>query len=339
MPPDATAADNGALTIEQAGGLLSAEQPIEETNPQTAQQEATPQAEAAPDAPQEPESETETDGQDADPEAQLPPLQAPQSWNAEARKEFEALPRAAQQIIAARETERDTAVSKALLETTAQRKIADEEAARFSQTVQVLTQVLPVMVTRFANKWDGWDFRTAIQQYGTDEALIQRDQRDQDYAQLQQIVAVQQQSGTELQNRFNRAQVEAMPNVAQQLGAPELLDQQHRNAIVSFALSRGVQQDELPNFTAVHWGIANDAMKYRELIASGKLTASRPQAQTTQPAAQQQRQPTAQVRPTAAPATRTNPTRRAVSEAETRLAKTGRIDDAIALLNARGSGQ
>src|SRR6185312_2404290 len=104
MPPDATAADNGVLTIEQAVEQLDAAEKKEqapadavEAAPQTEPPEAEPTATDA----EEPETAIEGEAETDEPGAEeaLPAINPPHFWDAEAKKRFGELPRDLQELV------------------------------------------------------------------------------------------------------------------------------------------------------------------------------------------------------------------------------------------------
>ena len=60
----------------------------------------------------------------ADPAVHRRPIRAPQSWDADAKAKFEALPRDLQEVVLARESDRDKAVQRSAREAADARKLA-----------------------------------------------------------------------------------------------------------------------------------------------------------------------------------------------------------------------
>src|ERR1700748_3304953 len=108
-----SAAGEGPLSVDNAIALLEAtpkaDVPVEPQEDE--ESEAEPTAEDAIDPEEVIEGEEDAEPE-SDPEA--PVIAAPTSWDATERALFETLPTEAKQVIAAREAERDKAVSKAM---------------------------------------------------------------------------------------------------------------------------------------------------------------------------------------------------------------------------------
>lgn len=104
----------------------------------------TPTDDAAP--PDEAPGETTDDQQQDDQEAELPPIDPPRSWSAADREAFAKQPREVQEILARRETERDTATRRAQNEAAEQRKSSEEALSRAEQLRAQYEQALPVLL-------------------------------------------------------------------------------------------------------------------------------------------------------------------------------------------------
>jgi hypothetical protein len=98
--------------------------------------------------------------------------------------------------------------------------------------------------------------------------------------------------------------------------------------LTQFLVSEGFPSERLSMMSAKEASIAYDAMRWRQAEAKARAT--------QKPAAQRRengRTPAAAVRPTAAQPPRTPQSK--ADDAMRRLTKSGRIDDAVAFLNAR----
>src|SRR5262249_51783919 len=112
--------------------------------------------------------------------------------------------------------------------------------------------------------------------------------------------------------------------------APDLVDPKEgrarMSALSSFLVGQGFPAERLALMSAKEAAIAYDAMRWRQAEARARTQSqSKPAPANARPV----------VRPTAAQNQRTSTTR--ADDAMRRLAKTGRIDDAVAFLNARNS--
>lgn len=135
-PSQTPPAESAAQPQPTAAGEQSAAQSQESAPPAREEERAPPaQAEATPQTPTE-----------AQPEAELPPIEPPRSWTKEAKDRFASLPRDTQEYLLQRETERDRAVSRSQQEAAKWRQDAE---AKFQQADQIRAryeQALPQMV-------------------------------------------------------------------------------------------------------------------------------------------------------------------------------------------------
>src|SRR6185312_7222939 len=115
MPPDALAADATHLSIDEAVAALDAgDEKEDQAAPEQAVAAEGPSTEAEPAAEDASEPETE-DAEEAE-EAELPAIEPPRFWDAEAKDRFRELPRDLQELVLAKETERDKATAKVIEE-------------------------------------------------------------------------------------------------------------------------------------------------------------------------------------------------------------------------------
>jgi hypothetical protein len=82
------------------------------------------------------DEETET----TEPEEELPPIEPPRSWTKEQKAQFSELPREAQEVISAREQDRETALRRGQNELAEQRKQAEALQAKLNETLQQYEQ-------------------------------------------------------------------------------------------------------------------------------------------------------------------------------------------------------
>lgn len=341
MSEPAAAPDTGALSVDDAAALLS-------TPPEKKGKDPEPEPEADPDpADDEPEAsaepgEAEEPDEAADPEAappvegeeapadepELPAIDPPVSWDAEAKADFAQLPRALQEKVAAREQQRETAVS------AAQQRAANAEkiATNVTQLGQALSGILPQAQQAFKGKWDDYDWDTLAREDPL-EYVAKNREYEKDQATLQQLRAAQQAAAEEEVNLFLAKREEELPQVAPELCGPE--GTAKRTELSQFLLNAGIPADAISKgATAAMLSIALDAMKFRALKAEAPA-AIRPAA----PGAAGARTPAPPpahrpVRPSTAPAQSDSRTR-ARDQAFDRLTQTGSIDDAVAAYEAK----
>lgn len=312
---DAPASD-APLSVDQALGLLDAPAAaveLEEAVPGTEQPlEAEPTAEVELEPEEAIETEPEEEGDPAD-----PVIAAPQSWDAEARAVFATLPREAQQVIAARETARDTAVSKAQQEAAETRKRAETDTASVTQLRAATEQVLNVAAQTFKGKWDNVDWATWAQ---SDPAayVAGKAQFEAEQGKLAQLQAVHQQQSATEQRAFQATKADRIKTEA-----PDLVDPTHGPARVQklekFLVDNGIPQAVFPTLDAFTIGLAYDGMRYRAAKATAPTKSPVPARAAVRPAATQQvRTP-----------------QRVAQESQNRFSQTRSVEDAVAMLNSR----
>jgi len=343
MTPDAIAADSGFLTIDQAVANLDAadnpekkEAPAETDAASTEGQntEAEPAAEDA----SEPETvtadddaETEDEQEEAE-EAELPPIDPPRFWDAEAKKRFGELPRDLQELVLAKETERDKATSKALEEAAVKRKAADGEASKIAQLNGVLDKLIPQATETFKGRWENVDWDKVVDQYGADQALKLRNQMETERSQIQQLQAVKEQADAATTSRFVAERFEQLRTVC-----PDLVDgkagEDRQLKLVQFLTenTKIPAENIIRRASAEELSIAYDAMLYRQAKAEAKAKTVAPK--TTQPKPAATPKPT--VKSTAAPARAASPqlARIQALQKKPRLS----VDEAVELMDLTGT--
>lgn len=352
-PQVAYAPDDGSapLSVEQA--ITAIREPEAAPEPETVEDapegepEAEPEAEELPepeseaeptaDEPLDPETVIEDEEQTEEPESdpETPAIAAPQSWDAAERATFATLPPAAQEIILKRETERDRAVSKAQQEATGARKTAEADLAGLAQYKATFDQIVTRANQVFADKWSGVDwvafaradpaaYSIARAEYEADAGEVQRVHTAQaDAAKIQQ-----QAEQTQFQS-YVRDEFAKLTEIAPDLADPKA-GAVKRTEVTQFLLAQGITQDSLRLISAAEMSIAHDAMQFRKLKATGKAAAARPAT----PAPRQTPAPARAAAPSAAPPARPSQHRTA-DAALAKLSKTGRFDDAMAVMRAR----
>lgn len=315
-----------ALSITEATGLLDAAQPPpEEEQPaalaQDAEQpeeiEAQPSAEDADEPEEAIEGEPEVEDEPAQPE-----LSKPASWASDADETWRAIPREAQEIILARETERDTATSVALQKAAETRREAEAHIQSVTQLQATLNEVLPQAQRVFQNKWSNWtpEYQVQLARENPGEYIAQKTQFEAEQAQLAHFQGIQANAEKLAFEGFVRQEGERLKTLAPDLADPKE-GPARRQAVATFLMGTGVPEDQISRLDANAIALANDAMKWRQ--AQGQI--ARPKQAPPAP------RPT---RPVAAAAVRT-PQRNA-AEAKNRFAQTGRVEDAVAYMNLKG---
>ena len=337
MPPDAIAADSAFLSIDQAvANLDAAEIEREDEAPADAEQPEGPNTEAEPAAEAESEPETvtaeetaETEDGEAEGEPEQPAIEPPRFWDAEAKKRFSELPHGLQELVLAKETERDKATAKAIEEAALKRKAADGEASRIAQFNGVLDKLLPQAEETFKSRWENVDWNAVVDQYGAEQALKLRNDFEREQGQLQQLQAAKQEAMEFQRTRYVEAEEAKLPELC-----PDLVDPKHgserRVALGKFLLSQGAQPEDLRNISALATSLAYDAMRFRQAQAKAKEQAAAPRTPARQPATQAR----PSVRPTAAPARAGSPQQARIQQLSRKPSLT--VDEAVELLDLQG---
>lgn len=324
MPAEAQS--DAPLSVDSATALLDASEAPEteaeevvEATPDT-ELPAAPEAEAAPD----PEEAIEDAPEEIDPAPEAPAIEAPRSWDAAERDEFAKLPPAAQEIILAREAERDSRVSKAIQEANDAKKGVEGERAKIQTLADELAAFLPDAVKTFETKWGkAPDWTKVVEDYGSEEAFKLKVQYDDERAKLGELARNEARAAELAHVAYVEREREVLAKISPDLSHPTS-GPQLRTEVAQYAIKSGAVTDqEINKVSAAQLVIAHKAMLYDKLQAN--LKAPKPLAPVTaaRPA----------VRPTAAAPT--PPPQRAAVEAKNRFVQTNSIDDAVALLNAR----
>lgn len=336
--PDPSAAPSGPLSISSAASLI-ASMPAD-TAPPKKQDEAPAAVETEQNSEAEPIAVEETsepseaiagdEADDAEPVAEeLPAIDAPHSWDAEAKAKFAELPREVQQIVAARETERDKAISKAQQESAEERKKISAELAKLGTLTSTLDAHLPQWEKAFKDRWEGLDWNKVVDEVGADQALKLKMQYETERDQLQRMQYVQQTTRNAQHMEFVKGEFGKLAKLAPDL-ADEKTGLKNRTATIQYLIENGAVSEQFgPVAEQIKWlsaaqlVIADKARRYDE----AKATALKPNHAAPKPKT-----------PAIAPGPKQSaaPQKQRIADLSARLTKTGRIDDAVALLKARG---
>lgn len=338
MATGAIAADSNFLTIDQAVANLDAAE-IEREDEAPAQTDAAStegqntEAEPAAEDASEPEAviegeDAETEDAEAADEAKPAAIEPPRFWDAEAKKRFGELPRDLQELVLAKETERDKATARAIEDAALKRKAADGEASKIAQLNGVLDKLLPQAVETFKDRWENVDWDAVVDQRGADQALKLRNQMETERRQVQQLHAAKEQADAATTSRFVAERFDQLKTVC-----PDLVDgkagEERQLKLVQFLGEQGVPTENIvKRASAAELSIAYDAMRWRQAQADAKAKASAPKT-PAQPKPATQARPS--VKATASPA-------RAGSPQQARLQQllrmpTRTVDEAVELMD------
>jgi len=352
MPNTASAAD-AALSIDQAVALMDrADTSRAREDERNAERADATAGDAAPDAPNksaandvpdadvdapsgadEPAGDTDepadteaetAEGNDPADAASQSPRNPPPHWNAEERAVFAKAPPELQDAILAQEGKRETVLQRQKQEAAQARQQVEAERAEVQNSVQYLDALLPHAMQTFQTRWAGIDWSRLPDEVGADQAFKLKAEFDNEVAQIQRLSAEQNRAESDRHRAFVASETEKL-----RTEVPDLVDpkegRQRVAALGTFLVREGFSPDRLALMSAKEAAIAYDAMRWRQAEAAAKNKVNKP----AQPA------PRATVRPTAAQSARSSTTK--ADDAMKRLARSGRIDDAVAFLNARNS--
>lgn len=340
MTTDAHAAGDTPLSIEHAAGLIGSEtrekdddtearnpRPEDtgaeraEENPEVADEDESSDAAAENDANAEDPSADQSAEALAKAEAQSAKVDPPRWWNKDAKARFASLPPELQAVVFAQEDNRERVVQKAKQDAAEARKLADAHAAEMSQRLAVLDHLFPEAAQMFQGRWANVDWSTLPDKVGAEEAFKLKAQYERERDTLHALGALQQQAQADNFRKFVAAESEKLKSVA-----PDLADETHgagrKQELGRFLLGAGFPADRIQYMSADEAAIAYDAMRWRQAQSKAQALSKKQPVQPLRPP----------VKPTAAARTSQS---RSADDALRRLKTSGRVDDAIALLNAR----
>lgn len=346
MDSVAPAASEGtAISVSEAAGLLSKRSRPVET-------QETPEAAPVPESAPEPESEP-VEGQDAaPPEAEPsgetegeedpagePPIDPPRSLSKEDQKAFQDLPRTLQQRWAAIERSRELEVRRLQNDAADQRKAIEAKEAAAEKARQSYEAALPALqntelqalMREFADIKSDEDLaklaQSNPQRYLKFDAQLKKVQRISQAANAlnQQKQAEEAKAWEKFTADEDAKFFEAAPEFSDPTTGPQL-----QNEALSLLKERGFSEDELTRY--FHGAekisvrdhrvqlLVRDAVKYRAAQKAAKEAKAKPQTPVT--------------RPGVAPAKGAQKAA-AVQELQTKLARSGKVTDAVAFLKAK----
>ena len=317
-------------------GLLDAEDaPAPEPKRKPARavpEEDAPEAEAASDDEDSGEGDEPPPGDDeegdepAEDDESEPPIEAPLSWSKDAKATFASLPRAAQQVIAERERERDVEIRRGQNEVAEHRKAVQAERqatvterAQYARSLETVNARLAALEPREVN----WDDLAQSDPIGYIQALQVESKRQ---AELQAVQSEQRRVWEQQQRDQESAMSAHLATQREKLleVLPTWKDpakaKAERGALVEFLEAQGYSKDEIGQ--AADYRMIAIAMK---ALAYEKLQRERP----TKQAVTEKRVTTAA--PVLKPGTPTNRQSRSDERAKALLntvKKTGRYQDA-----------
>jgi hypothetical protein len=319
----------GPLSVEDAIAVLV---PTEETNPapeapvEAAEEQEEPQGETS--APEDAAegAENPEDGEEAEVEAEPEKLAAPLYWKPEAKAVFDAMTPEQQAVVLAQEGPREQATAKAKAEAAEIRQRAEADLGKVKVLADGLAQALPEWQQAFASKWGtkAPDWVAVAREHGTDAATIAKMEYEADQQRLTEAQTKASEAQALAHEQFIRTEGARLAEIEPELADPEK-GPERRTKVGEYLLKRGIPKDALRQISAAEMSIAYDAMRYRELQAAAQ---AKPKPKPTAPP------PRATIRPSAGQPS--SSTERSASTLANRFAQTRSVDDAVALLAAKG---
>lgn len=304
--------ETGALSVEDALVRMSEIEEAVESQP-----EPEPEEQEAEEAAPEPEEEGEPEAEPEEEEAQPEPIAPPQSWSAEDREKFAALPREAQEIIAKREAERDRGVAQQQQQAAEARKRAEAEANQLAQLKPAIDQALNRANEQFKSRWEGMDAAQwqQLAQQDPNRYIALKAAYDADVSAQQQLEAARQQADAASWQSFSQAQTARLQELAPSLATDQATQQEVFSYIQKTA---NATPEQMRWVSAEEFLIAHKAMLYDK-------------AQAPQPKPQGKKVVT--VKPSTPPVPQKQ---RRVAEADQRFNTKPTLENALARLAAKG---
>lgn len=268
-----SSAKSGAISIDQATAILGRKPKEEEACECASGDDADEEgldSQVIPMTDDAAGADTRTDGEDEaeeldqpeDDESEPGQLKPPKFWDAEAKKRFGELPRDVQEIIVAKEDERNIATARALQETAERRKALDTEGARLGQLMTGLDHLVPKAIEAFQHRWHNVDWNRMASQHGAEHALKARTQFETEQNQLQQLRAAKNQAHHLGFRNFVASEEAKLASLSPDLAHAEL-GQGRKAALGKFLIELGVPAARIPYLTAHEAALAYDAMRWR----------------------------------------------------------------------------
>lgn len=275
------------------------------------------------------EDEVEDDAEEDAPETAS--VEAPWSWEAEDKAAFAKLSPEDQQRVLKYEEKSRKAAATAMESAANERKLAQAEQAQTVQHRAAIDTVLQQAVAVFQSRWADIDWPRYISE-NPERAAVDKAQHDAELQMLQHTTNAKQQLEAQESDKYLQSQAAKLREMGQSdPDAKQLLDpesgERARTAVVDYLVSRKVPLEDIRFMSAEGWLVANDAAKYRQLLARRAEKQAQPEKRNTS-------QAQALVQRTRAPTAQGKPQQVSKIESQTRrLSQTRKADDLVALLD------
>lgn len=325
----------GGMSVEQAVAALESTEDNDPANAAPAEAAAGDEGEQidAGDQPAgEPGDEPEqlAEGDESDQSEAVAPLEAPTYWSKEAKAKFAALDPELQAVVLAQEGPREAATAKVKSEAAEATKAAAAEVGKVQQLAEALADRLPGWISTFESRWGTKtpDWVAYANEHGAEAMTLVKTQFEQERSQLLEAQQATQIAQGQAHEAFVKAERVKLAELAPELAHPET-GPAKRTEVAQYLGKLGIDPVAIRSISAAEMTIAHKAMLYDQ--AQAKLKAPKP---TPKPAAA----PAARssVRPAASAGAAGSPATQRVQTLGKRFAQTKSIDDAVALLDAKG---
>lgn len=331
------AATDTSLSFEAAVGLMNGPRPDDENEPATAEEPGA-EHESAPDGDDAEPAEAPGETEDED-ETEESPIQPPRTWTKAEKEAFASLPREHQQAIVARESERDSYYQRGLKEAADKQRAASAREQAAEQARLQYEAALPQLYQQFAAQFQSefqdiktWDDVSAMRQNDPMRYMAWQEAREKGTALQKQTSEAQQRQQQEQAERwvnYVNAETQAFTEKAPEFANPETATKaqaQAREVLIDLGFSEGElaamweQGQSLSLRDHRVMLLVRDAMKYRTAQKAAKTAAKKPVPPVQRPG---------------------NASSKGEGQAvdlkilDQKLSRSGSMQDAIALLNAR----
>lgn len=329
------APQTGALSIDQAAGLLGDDIVREDDAPAAVEEPADeptePEAEPTAEGGEEPTEASPAEPEEEPAEPELPAIEPPQFWDAEARESFKELPRPLQQKLSEQAEKISKDVSKRMQEAAEARKGAEQAAQAFTTKAEKIDGL--IQQAEAINQLDGWAELMALTPAQWSSLLRQdpdtyrsaKEQVDLRNAELQRLYGAKQEADQARQAQTFNAYLAAQREELAQLAPTLATDTAKRSEVAKYLMDQGFSATDLQGISARQLVTAHKAMLWDQ--AQKAKTNVKPQPKPAQP-------PSKPVKPAAS--TPTPPKQRALQDLKSRFNKSGSLEDGLAFLNAKG---
>jgi hypothetical protein len=300
------------LSIESAVSLLASgdeEAPAEEAQDQEISSEPQGELDGEAEEPGDVEEAVEA-------EAEEPAVEAPQWWTPDKKAEFAKLTPEVQKIVWEQEDVREKVVQKAKEEAANERKAAQAEAKQFAEIAKAITEFLPKAEETFKSRWEGVDW-VALARERPDEYPVYKEQYEAEQRQLAEAQQRATHAGRVAQLTKLQAEAEKLEKLAPALAGDKA--DENKQALAKYLTESGIDPAEIDNSAA---SVAL-AWKAYQFDRGQKALSTKPKTPAARPT----------VAPTAAQPRTTQ--QRSVEQINARLEKSGSVEDAMALIQAR----